>query len=376
MKIVERVPLFRYSDEKADPDNGLSVRKLVFFPLARAKLPPVFEVAQIVRAGRPHCRHLFRPDSIAWYAESAAPGRPCPRCLDAAPVSRFRSGDNDDGGSKKRKKPEFDPSWERENTRFTVEDSSLEDILAEELERLAHFCEASGLTSTAMVDFEKVRAGSASLLLATNESTNEVVAFAVFSRNWLGVRLRGMLRDHFRDERWLPEDPKFTEDWLDVIEGEVEWLNEEGKDQTYEDPDDVPPELVLDIAFDLKGILPSREGHLMDQVGEIAKWLAVFDWNEPDEPDSAVIDLHLICADPDAAGMGILKGVLRWLQNDVVEYAGGRKLSGATIFLTAVNQAKISMYKLHGFKHRSGRPSEFDLTSGNLLQRELEVGRT
>ena len=325
----------------------------------------------------PYCDHMLESDRfISYLGDMKSEQNLCEACETGKVI-----GQNSD----RKRSREFDPTWTREKGSFEVETASIFDLDPVKLKQIAEFCEATGLTSTAIEHFEEIASGVEKEILLVNEiSLEEIVGFAIYDKNYgNGNLLKKRVLRHLESAGWLPQSeisPSKAE-WLDLVVEKIDELNNPGKNLTYDDVDDIGPDLIGTMVESFKSHLFGQEESLLqDNLGDLVRWIYMYETTEePIIPEVAEIKLHLICADPDWSGYGILKGSLRFIQNELVSFAEQNKsdVRIARLRLTAVNKEKFVMYRAHGMKRDTGKgATQYDMKSDNLLTHGLLVEET
>lgn len=289
--------------------------------------------------------------------------------------------------AKKRKKKEEDleEKWERDGSRFTTRDMDLKNISRNELIKMAEFCTAD-LKGVAMEHFSEIMSGSMEqrivFILETSDS-DKVVGFAVYSLDMRSPTNHTRLKRILDDNNWWPEKGH-KDQWEGMILSLIQ-ANGLESDQIEEDtiadpsdPDHPYHQKYLDVFSSLNHSLLLGEAALKDKLKDISRWIVYTRQEESFEDKGEKIDyaelyLHLVCADPDRARFGILKGVLRYLLRATVVKAEELKCDEAYIKLIPVNSAKAAMYEALGFEQEEDSSVMYspDLLSEDVL---LDIG--
>ncbi len=398
--------------QKVDPDQNFTITTIRFFPFQLEPKSYVhLEIARLRlnKTGEYYCKHTSTLEKINDYVRKEGHTiQPCPECkLDSKyfreeenkiqPSSEITSDlelltkslvkktsslhiEEEDGlvkiESKKRKRldiPIFNPKWERNGKKFSTELIDVSTIPVKDLRRMIQFCAATSLSDLAFTKIQKLRTGGREMLIIKDvtEDLSEIVGFAIFIKEYEFVdSLRKDVIKFLKSSGYMPKTKDLTSIWISTIIDKIQEIN-----KIYAEVDDIPQELLISTVVSLRNLLTAEEDNLYENVIFIAKWLYLYKVPKKEEiPDIAEINLDLICANHKFASFGILKGVLRWIQNEVLSFANNNDVPEAIITLTAVNTAKAAMYKAHGFRERKDPgKDEFSLITKNLLTNPLNV---
>lgn len=299
----------------------------------------------------------------------------CEDALVSSRVKRFLFA----GKRGKEEKGEVDEiveEWERSGENFTTSTFGISGLSKDELIRLAAFCSRSSLETNAMKGFRELMQDQTGLhivfVMQGDKYNDRVVGFAIYKHSPGGneeEELSGVIDEKLESEGWWPENPDMRGDWKYIITRLLEQYGSihSTEEEELDDPksEDSPRyKRFIELLQELKHQLYTGSDNLLSIVEDLAVWMLNLRLKPATEhSDSSEVFIDIVCADPEMAGYGILKGILRYLIRVSVNSAVSSGNVEAVIRLIPVNKSIGALYRSLGFKDEDGGT----MTSGNLM---------